>query len=37
VAQRGLGTLLDGLWKHAARVVAEEIAASEDEPEPWKP
>ncbi len=37
VARRGLDALLEGLWTHAARVVAEEIAAQEDEPEPWKP
>jgi GTP-binding protein len=36
VARRGLDALLEGLWTHAARVVAEEIAAGE-EPEPWRP
>ncbi|HET6762088.1 MAG TPA: GTPase ObgE [Longimicrobiaceae bacterium] len=37
VAQRGLEALLEGMWKHAARVVQEEIAAEAEPPQPWKP
>ncbi|HEX8361607.1 MAG TPA: GTPase, partial [Longimicrobium sp.] len=36
VARRGLDVLLEGLWTHAAREVAREIAEGE-EPEPWRP
>jgi GTP-binding protein len=35
VARRGLDSLLEGLWTHAARIIAEEQA--EDEPESWTP
>ena len=35
VARRGLDPLLEGLWAHAAKVIAQEQA--EDEPEAWKP
>ncbi|HEU4456761.1 MAG TPA: GTPase ObgE [Longimicrobium sp.] len=36
VARRGLDSLLEGLWAHAARVIAAEQAEG-DEPEPWAP
>jgi GTP-binding protein len=36
VARRGLDSLLEGLWTHAAREVARELAEGE-EPEPWRP
>ncbi|HET6229706.1 MAG TPA: GTPase ObgE [Longimicrobiaceae bacterium] len=37
VARRGLDVLLEGLWGHAARVLADEIAEAEGPPEPWTP
>jgi GTPase len=38
VARRGLGPLLEALWKHAARALAEERAERQDaDPEPWRP
>jgi GTP-binding protein len=37
VARRGLDPLLEGLWKEAAQVIADELALEEDEPEPWTP
>jgi GTPase len=36
VARRGLDTLLEALWTHAMRVVAEERGGT-DEPETWEP
>ena len=39
VAQRGLDPLLEGLWKHAAEVLADEMRseAGPAEEEPWRP
>lgn len=37
VAQRGLSELLEGLWSHAARALAEEHAQSAEPEEPWRP
>ena len=39
VAQRGLDPLLEGLWKHAAEVLADEVRseAGPAEEEPWRP
>jgi GTP-binding protein len=36
VAQRGLDTLKEALWQHAAIALAEENQTDE-EPEPWRP
>ncbi|MDB4952396.1 MAG: GTPase obg [Gemmatimonadetes bacterium] len=37
VAQRGLDALLEGLWKHAAKVVEEEKAMEAEPEAPWTP
>jgi GTPase len=38
VARRALDALLEGLWKHAARALAEELGPAEaEEEEPWRP
>ncbi|HLM68629.1 MAG TPA: GTPase ObgE, partial [Longimicrobium sp.] len=37
VARRGLDPLLEGLWTHAARAVAEERAVNDEPEEPWRP
>jgi GTP-binding protein len=37
VARRGLDPLLEGLWQHAAKVVAREQAQDEEPEQPWQP